>query len=242
MSVSRVQHSDPTNTLWNDNHSNLSPYITTVSLTIFLMWYKISLWLIYFITRSSYLLIPSTNFCPASPTTCLLSVSSLSLLCFASLVFYIHIIEILWHWSSSDLFHSASHSLGSSMLSQMALFHSFFYGWVISSVCVCVYLFHSPIDGYSDCFHTLTTVNNAAMKVQFSSVVQSYPTVCNPMDCSMPGFSVHHQLQELTQTHVHRVINAIQPSHPLSSSSPPAFNLSQHQGLFQWVSSSHQVA
>ena len=62
------------------------------------------------------------------------------------------------------------------------------------------------------------------------------------MDCSMPGLTVHHQLPESTQTHVHWVGNAIQPSHPLSSPSPPTFNLSQHQGLFQWVSSSHQVA
>ena len=62
------------------------------------------------------------------------------------------------------------------------------------------------------------------------------------MDCSMPGFPVHHQLPELTQTHVHWVSDDIQPSHPLSSPSSPAFNLSPHQGLFQWVSSSHQVA
>ena len=62
------------------------------------------------------------------------------------------------------------------------------------------------------------------------------------MNCSTPGFPVHHQLPELTQTHVHRVNDAIWPSHPLSSPSPPAFNLSQHQGLFKWVSSSHQVA
>ena len=62
------------------------------------------------------------------------------------------------------------------------------------------------------------------------------------MDCSIPGFPVHHQLLELTQTHVHRVGDAIQPSHPLSSPSPPALNLSQHQGLFRWVISSHQVA
>ena len=62
------------------------------------------------------------------------------------------------------------------------------------------------------------------------------------MDCSMPGFPVHHQLPELTQTHVHWVGDTIQPSHPLSSFSPPAFNLSQHQGLFKWVSSLHQVA
>ena len=77
--------------------------------------------------------------------------------------------------------------------------------------------------------------------IQFSSVSQLCPTLCNPMDCSMPGFPVHLQFLELTQTHVHRVGDAIQPSHPLSSPSP-AFNLSQHQGLFQSVSSSHQVA
>ena len=64
----------------------------------------------------------------------------------------------------------------------------------------------------------------------------------DPMGCSTPGLSVHHQLPEFTQTHVHQVGDAIQSSHPLSSPSPPAFNLSQHQGLFQWVSSSHQVA
>ena len=66
--------------------------------------------------------------------------------------------------------------------------------------------------------------------------------LCDLMDCSMPGLPVHHQLQEFIQTHVHWVSDAIQPSHPLSSPPPPAFNLSQHQGLFQWVSSSHQVA
>ena len=77
---------------------------------------------------------------------------------------------------------------------------------------------------------------------KFSSVAQSCPTLCNPMDCSTPGLPVHHQLPELTQIHVHWVGDAIQTSRPLSSPSPPAFNLSQHQGLFQWVSSSHQVA
>ena len=74
--------------------------------------------------------------------------------------------------------------------------------------------------------------------VQLLNCVQ----LCDLMDCSMPGLPVHHQLQEFIQTHVHWVSDAIQPSHPLSSPSPPAFNLSQHQGLFQWVSSSHQVA
>ena len=76
---------------------------------------------------------------------------------------------------------------------------------------------------------------------QFSSVAQSCLTLCNPMDCSMPGFPVHYQLLELTQTLVLRVGDAIQPSHPLSSPSS-AFNLSPHPGLFKWVSFSHQVA
>ena len=67
-------------------------------------------------------------------------------------------------------------------------------------------------------------------------------TLCDPMDYSMPGLPVHHQLPEFTQTHACWVGDAIQPSHPLSSPSPPTFNLSQHQGLFKWVSSSHQVA
>ena len=74
------------------------------------------------------------------------------------------------------------------------------------------------------------------------SVAQSCPTLCDPMDCSTPGLPVHHQLPEFAQTHVHWVGDAIQPSHPLSSPSPPTFNLFQHQGLFWWVSSSHQVA
>ena len=78
--------------------------------------------------------------------------------------------------------------------------------------------------------------------VQFSLVTQLCPTLCNPMNCSTPGLPVHHQLPELTQTHAHCVADAIQPSHPLSSPSPPALNLSQHQGLFQWVNSLHQVA
>ena len=68
---------------------------------------------------------------------------------------------------------------------------------------------------------------------QFSSVAQSCPTLCNPMNLSRPGLPVHHQFPEVAQTHVHRIGDAIQPSHPLSSPSPPAFNLSQHQGLFQ---------
>ena len=76
----------------------------------------------------------------------------------------------------------------------------------------------------------------------FSAVAQSCLTVWDPMDCSTPGFPVHHQLSELTQPYIYWVSDAIQPSHPLLSPSPPTFNLSQHQGHFQWVSSSHQVA
>ena len=93
--------------------------------------------------------------------------------------------------------------------------------YVCVCVCVCVYV---------------------CVCVCISSVAQSCPTLCNPMDCSTPGIPVHHQLLELTQTHVHRVGDAIQPSHPLSFPSPPTFNLSQHQSFFQWVSSSHEVA
>ena len=78
--------------------------------------------------------------------------------------------------------------------------------------------------------------------VQFSSVAQSGPILCDAMNRSMPGLPVHHQLPEFTQTHAHRVGDAIQPSHPLSSTPPPAPNPSQHQGLFQWVISSHEVA
>ena len=78
--------------------------------------------------------------------------------------------------------------------------------------------------------------------VQFSSVAQSCLTLCDPMNCSTPALPVHHQLPEFTQTHVHRVSDTIQPSHPLSSHSPPTPNHSQHQGLFQWVNSLHEVA
>ena len=77
---------------------------------------------------------------------------------------------------------------------------------------------------------------------QFSSVAQSCPTLCDPMNHSTPGLPVHHHLLEFTQTHVYQVSDAIQPSHPLSSPSPPAPNPSQHQSLFQWVNSSHEVA
>ena len=88
----------------------------------------------------------------------------------------------------------------------------------------------------------LPTPHDIYSSVQFSSVAQSCTTLCDPMNCSTPGLPVHHQLPEFTQTHVHQVSDATQPSHPLSSSSPPVPNHSQHQSPFQWVNSSHEVA
>ena len=86
--------------------------------------------------------------------------------------------------------------------------------------------------------HHLSSISTCCL----CSAAKSCPTLRDPpMDCSTPDFPVHHQLLELAQTHVHGVGDAIQPSHPLSPSSPPAFSLSQHQGLFQWVGCSHQV-
>ena len=79
------------------------------------------------------------------------------------------------------------------------------------------------------------------LSLQFSSVAQPCPTLCDPTDCSTPGLPFYYQLLEFIQTHVHWVSDAIQPSHPPSSPSPPDLNLSQHQGLFKWVSSSHQL-
>ena len=89
---------------------------------------------------------------------------------------------------------------------------------------------------------SMTPIRFNILLDQFSSVTQSCPTLCDPMDCSTPGFPVHHELPAPAQTHVHWVGNTIQPSHLLLSPSSPIFNHSQHQGLFQWVSLSHQVA
>ena len=115
----------------------------------------------------------------------------------------------------------------------------------------------SFMEGYKEsiqCAHTIlkqgvtlgcSSMNSAYIllrfSVHFSSGTQSCPTLCDPMNRSTPGLPVRHQLPEFTQTHVHRVGDAIQPSHPLSSPSAPAPNLSQHQSLFQWVNSSHEV-
>ena len=93
----------------------------------------------------------------------------------------------------------------------------------------------------SDWTERIETVAHVSF-LYVSSVAQLCLTLCDPMSCSTTGLPVHHQLLDLTQTHVHWVSDAIQPSHPLLSPSPPSFNLSQNQGLFKWVSSSHQVA
>ena len=97
------------------------------------------------------------------------------------------------------------------------------------------YLFHSL-------FFVLNLIESPITSEMFSSVAQSCPTLCDPMDCSTPGLPAHHQLPEFTQTHVHWVGYAIQPFHPLLFPSFPAFSLSQHQGLIKLVNSSHQVA
>ena len=94
-----------------------------------------------------------------------------------------------------------------------------------------LYIFHGYVNSLS-----LRHLGNLSELTQFC------PTLCNPMDCSTPGLPVHHLLPELAQNHVHWVADSIQPSHSLLSPSPPAFNHSQHQGVFQWVSSLHQVA
>ena len=101
----------------------------------------------------------------------------------------------------------------------------------------------APVHGVSKSRTPLS--NWTELRISFSSVqllqLFACPTLSDPMDCSMPGLPVHHHLPEFTQTHVHWVTDAVQPFHLLSSPSPPAFTLFQHQGLFQWVSSSHQV-
>ena len=113
------------------------------------------------------------------------------------------------------------------------------FNWDKGLICIPIILISTRIMMKGNC----TCIMNFLISIhQFSSVAQSCPTLCDPMDCSTPALPVHYQLLKFTQTHVHWVGDAIQPSHPLSSPSPPAFNLFQHQGLFKWVSSSHQVA
>ena len=128
----------------------------------------------------------------------------------------------------------------------------FIFTFFLTNIFTCYMLFVFPHVSNAIWYHTYTKKGLLHyckllsvweyVSVQFSPVTQSCPTLCNPMDCSTLGLPVHHQLPEFTQTCFHGVGDAIQPSHPLSSSSPPTFNHSQHQGLFKWVSSSHQVA
>ena len=104
-------------------------------------------------------------------------------------------------------------------------------------------LSHAAIFFYNSLpLYNILSSSRLISTIQFCSVAQLCLTLCDPMDCHMPDLPVHHELLELTQTHVHWVSDGIQPSHPLLSPSPPTFNHSQHQGLFRWVSSSHQVA
>ena len=110
----------------------------------------------------------------------------------------------------------------------------------LSSIRICINLSYLLTIYTELLLHVGTSKRNFSQSV--SSVAQSCPMLCDPMNRSMSGLPVHHQLPEFTQTHVHWVGDAIQPSHPLSSPSPPALNFSQHQGLFKWVSSSHKVA
>ena len=122
--------------------------------------------------------------------------------------------------------------------------------WQIDGETVADFIFlGSKIAADGDCSHEIKRclllgrkIMTNLSSVQFSSVAQSCLTLCDPINRSIPGLPVHHQLPEFTQTHVHWVSDAIQPSHSLSSPSPPAPNPSQHQGLFQWVNSSHEVA
>ena len=109
-----------------------------------------------------------------------------------------------------------------------------------------VMYFYSPFNFQIQIYQRIKLSNSktksiAPCSVQFSSEAQSCLTLCDPMNCSTPGLPVHHQFLEFTQTHVHRVGDAIQPSHPLLSLFTPAPNPSQHQSIFQWVNSSHEV-
>ena len=111
-------------------------------------------------------------------------------------------------------------------------------GWVLRNWCFGTVVLEKTLESPLDCEEIKPVNPVVVVAVQLLSCVW----LCDPMDCSTPVLSVHHQFLEFTQTHVHWVSDSIQPSHPPLSPSPPAFNLPQHQGLFKWVSCSHQVA
>ena len=120
-------------------------------------------------------------------------------------------------------------------------FYAFYFILLCFSLAFSTEVGGSDKSGHSACVwpegkaFSISPLNLMFSSVQFSSVAQSCPTLWDPMNCSVPGLPVHHELPEFTQTHVHWVVDAIQPSHPLLSPFPPAPNPSQHQGLFQWV-------
>ena len=122
----------------------------------------------------------------------------------------------------SWLFASGGQSIGTSA----SVFPMNIQGWLKSIVCSDFLLLKSKLSFSLKTFSSVQSLSRVRL--------------CDPMNCSTPSLPVHHQLPEFTQTHVHRVGDAIQPSHPLLSPSPPTFNLSQHQGFFQWVNSSHE--
>ena len=113
--------------------------------------------------------------------------------------------------------------------------------WVTIPFCRGYYWLRDQTGSFPLIEDSLASEPPGMLSVQLISVAQSCPTLCNPMYWSIPGLPVHHQLPEPAQTHVCWVSGAIQPSHPLLSPSPPVFNLSQHQGVFKWVTSLHQV-
>ena len=141
----------------------------------------------------------------------------------------------------SQLFTWGGQSTGVSALASFLLKKS--QGWSVTWVQTNFYGLNQVLqNAYFEMYLETVFGDVAFKKFQFSSVAQSCLTLCDPMDWSTPGFPVHHQLPKFAQTHVHWVGDAIQPSHPLLSPSPLTFNHSQNQGLFQWVSSLHQVA
>ena len=142
-----------------------------------------------------------------------------------------------YHWNKRDAFLLAGDSVLASMICRLRV--SSGTSWEPFSDSLLGYIFRNWKNLTLQKAWSQYKLGNPPQKnasewhTQFSLVTQSCPTLCDPMNCSKPGLPVHHQLPEFTQTHIHRVGDAIQPSHPLSSPSPPAPNPSQHQGLFQ---------
>ena len=236
------------NRLWPQNLSSmlLNPVSAELTLVIILFpsWHPLSLWLLESTWLSSYLLTPSCLL-----YSCLLPINPLPL---DSTQLFASAMLNLWRPSSLKAFDTTClwKTPKSPSVAQMQIFFSTKLQNCHSNLCA--YLL-PPRRCLIDISHSINPWTSALpLKPsfpysfphlrQFSSVTQSCPTLCDPMNCSAPGLPVHHQLLEFTQTHAHRVSDAIQPSHPRSSPSTPASNPSQHQSLFQGVSSSHEVA